>query len=349
MLFRQLFETSTSTFTYLLADPISGEAVLIDPVLDTVDRDLALITELGLELVYTLETHVHADHVTGAGRLRERLGSKSVLGAATGATCADLLVRDGDKIFFGDRWLEVRETPGHTDGCVSYVLDDESMVFTGDTLLVRGTGRTDFQEGDPGRMYDSIQTKLFVLPDDAAVYPGHDYRGFTCSTIGEEKSLNPRIGAGRSRDGFIGIMNDLQLAHPKRIAEAVPANLGCGVVRDLHQARAKLELPAVRNAAGVAEVDSAWLAAHPEVRIIDVRDFDEWSEGHIDGAELVPMAQVAGKAHEWAQDQPIVLVCRSGLRSGRVVQWLERSGFTHVASLQGGILAWAKQGLMLAC
>ncbi len=343
MIFRQLFEAETSTYTYLLADPISREAVLIDPVLDTVDRDLALVRELGLELVYTLETHVHADHVTGGGRLRERVGSKTVVAQAAGAACADVRVEDGDKVFFGDRWLEVRETPGHTDGCVSYVLDDQSMVFTGDTLLIRGTGRTDFQQGDPVKLYDSITTKLFTLPDDAQVFPGHDYRGYTSSTIAEEKAANPRIGGGRSREDFVAIMNGLELAQPKRIAEAVPANLDCGI------AKPSVELPVMRSALGVPEVDGTWVATHPGIHIVDVREFDEWSEGHIDGAELVPMAQVGGKTDQWSREEPVVLVCRSGVRSGRVAQQLESSGFVKVASLRGGILAWAKQGHKLAC
>lgn len=344
MIFRQLFEAETSTYTYLLADPVSREAVLIDPVLDTIDRDLALLRELDLELVYTLETHVHADHVTASGRLRELVGSKSVVAAAAGAACADVRVGDGDKLYFGDRWLEVRETPGHTDGCVSYVLDDHSRVFTGDALLIRGTGRTDFQQGDPGKLYESITTKLFTLPDDAKVYPGHDYRGHTSSTIAEEKAANPRIGGGRSREEFVAIMKGLKLAQPKRIAEAVPANLGCGVAK-----APKVELPVTRSEDGVPEVDGAWVAAHPDVHIVDVRDFDEWSEGHIDGAQLVPISMVGSKTDEWSRAEPVVLVCRSGIRSGRVAKQLESSGFAQVASLRGGILAWAKQGHKLAC
>ncbi len=344
MIFRQLFEVETSTYTYLLGDPTSREAVLIDPVLTTIERDLALVRELGLDLVYTLDTHVHADHVTGSGRLRELVGSKSVVAAAAGAVCADLRASEGDKLFFGDRWLEVRETPGHTDGCVSYVLDDQSMVFTGDALLIRGTGRTDFQQGDPARLYESITTKLFTLPDDTKVFPGHDYRGHTSSTIGEEKATNPRIGGGRSREEFVATMRGLRLPQPKRIAEVVPANLACGVARP----RA-VELPVTRNEQGVPEIDGSWVAANPGIHIVDVREFDEWIEAHIDGAELVPMAQVGSKTDDWPRDEPVVLVCRSGVRSGRVARQLEASGFARVASLRGGILAWAKQGLDLAC
>jgi sulfur dioxygenase len=231
VLFRQLFEPESSTFTYLLADPIRREAVLIDPVRETIERDIELLRELDLTLVHTLETHVHADHVTSSGTLRERLGSRSVVSAMGGAPCADVLVGEGDELLFGDRWLEVRATPGHTDGCVSYVLDDHSMVFTGDALLIRGTGRTDFQQGDPRRLYASVTTKLFTLPDDTRVFPAHDYRGMTSSTIGEEKAHNRRLGGGRSVDEFVAIMQSLRLADPKQIAEAVPANLACGVAR----------------------------------------------------------------------------------------------------------------------
>jgi sulfur dioxygenase len=348
MIFRQLFEAETSTYTYLLADPVSKEAVLIDPVRDTVDRDLALLDELGLRLVHTLETHVHADHVTGGGILRERTGCKSVVAEAAGAACADVRVREGDKLYFGDRWLEVRETPGHTDGCLSYVLDDRSMVFTGDALLIRGTGRTDFQQGDAGKLYDSITTKLFTLPDDAAVYPGHDYRGFTSSTIGEEKALNRRIGGGRSREEFVAIMSGLELAQPRRIHEAVPANLSCGVSPQPAEPQPAVELPVVRSELGVAEIDGDWLAAHPGVRVVDVREPDEWNEGHIEGAELVPLATISDRFAEWSRDEPMIVVCRSGARSGRAAQELEHAGFAHVASLRGGILAWARDGRALA-
>lgn len=226
MLFRQLFDAETGTYTYLLADPQTREAVLIDPVLEQVDRDAALLEELGLKLVYTLETHVHADHITGADRLRERLGSRSVVHKNGGAECADVLVDDGDVLEVGSLRIEVRYTPGHTNGDVSYVVGDR--VFTGDSLLIGGCGRTDFQQGDPGRLYDSIHNKLFTLPDDTLVYPGHDYQGRRVSTIAQEKETNARLGGGRSRDSFIELMNALALPYPRKIDVSLPANRECG-------------------------------------------------------------------------------------------------------------------------
>jgi sulfur dioxygenase len=233
MLFRQLFDAETSTYSYLLADEETRRAVLIDPVVEQVERDLRLVAELGLELVYTLETHVHADHVTGASVIRERLGTRSVVAAEGGASCGDVHVRDGDRVSFGRGSLLVRTTPGHTDGCLSFVLEDEAMVFTGDALLVRGCGRTDFQQGDPHRLWRSVHDKLFSLPPHTRVYPGHDYKGHTMSSIAEEREHNPRLGGGKTEEEFVAIMKSLRLAQPKKIHEAVPANLNCGVRKDL--------------------------------------------------------------------------------------------------------------------
>lgn len=231
MLFRQLFDAETSTYTYLLADEDTRQAVLIDPVMEQVERDLRLVAELGLELVYTLETHVHADHVTGASIIRDRLGTRSVVAAEGGASCGNVHVRDGDRVSFGRHALVVRTTPGHTDGCLSFVLDDpaEPLVFTGDALLIRGCGRTDFQQGDPHRLYRSVHDKLFSLPPHTLVYPGHDYKGLTASTVAEELVHNPRLGGGKTEEEFVTIMKGLKLAQPKKIDVAVPANLNCGV------------------------------------------------------------------------------------------------------------------------
>ena len=228
MLFRQLFDPDTSTYTYLLADEDTREAVLIDPVLEQVDRDAQLIEALGLTLVYTLETHVHADHVTGADALRARLGSRSVVHVEGGAACADVLVRGGDVLTVGSLSIEVRHTPGHTKGDVSYVVGDR--VFTGDALLIGGCGRTDFQQGDPGVLYDSVHGELFTLPDDTLVYPGHDYNGRRVSTIAQEKEINARLGGGRSRESFIELMKALDLPYPRRIDVSLPANRECGRV-----------------------------------------------------------------------------------------------------------------------
>jgi sulfur dioxygenase len=227
MEFRQLFDAETSTYTYLVWDTETREAALIDSVDTQLERDLQLINELGLDLKYTLETHIHADHITASGKIREKLGSKAVVHRNSGSDCADILVVDGDSIELGNQQIHILETPGHTDTCISYSID--GVVFTGDALLIRGCGRTDFQAGDAGQLYDSIHNKLFSLPDDTIVYPAHDYRGFCCSTIGEEKSHNPRLGNNRPKQEFVNLMNALVLDPPKKIAEAVPGNLECGL------------------------------------------------------------------------------------------------------------------------
>jgi glyoxylase-like metal-dependent hydrolase (beta-lactamase superfamily II) len=226
MIFRQLFDSGSSTYSYLLAD--DGSTLLIDPVLEQAGRDAALIGELGLKLLWTLETHVHADHITGASVLKELLGSGIGVSATANATGADRVLRDGDKIEFGSRFLEVRATPGHTAGCLTYVLDDQTVAFTGDCLLIRGCGRTDFQGGSSEQLYRSIREKIFTLPDDCLLYPGHDYRGLTVTSVCEEKSYNPRLGLPKTEAEFAHCMANLNLAYPKKIDVAVPANLSCG-------------------------------------------------------------------------------------------------------------------------
>src|SRR4051794_38699660 len=228
LVFRQLFDPTSSTYTYLLGDSVLKEAVLIDPVFEQVRRDAALIGELGLELLWSLETHVHADHVTGASLLKQRLGSRIALAEASGATGADRLLTDGDRVGFGRRSLEVRATPGHTNGCVTYVLDDESMAFTGDCVMIRGSGRTDFQQGDARSLYRSVRARIFSLPDSCLLYPAHDYRGLTVTSVAEEKRFNPRLGGEIAEADYAGYMKNLDLPHPKKIDEAVPANLRCG-------------------------------------------------------------------------------------------------------------------------
>lgn len=225
VIFYQLFESETSTYTYLVADAASLEAVLIDPVLETLERDLKLITETGVKLKYVLDTHIHADHITSAGKLRERLQIKTGLSHGAGVDCADIPLKDGDVLNLGTTRIEVMETPGHTDSCLTYVIED--MVFTGDALLIRGNGRTDFQQGSAERLYESIH-KIFRLPDHFTIYPGHDYRGQTKSTIALEKQFNPRIGGGRTKEEFVEIMKNLKLSDPKKMMEAVPANMACG-------------------------------------------------------------------------------------------------------------------------
>ena len=224
MIVRQLFDAETCTYTYLIADRATNVAALVDPVLEQIERDLELCGELGLALCLVLETHVHADHVTAAGMIRERTGARTVAGAR-GAPCADIAVRHGDELQLGSLPIRVLETPGHTDDSVSYVAG--GAVFTGDTLFIRGTGRADFQNGDPGTLFDSITRVLFALPDETLVYPGHDYKGRTVSTIGEEKAHNPRLH-GKTRDEFIELMNNLCLPAHRKLATAVAANRQCG-------------------------------------------------------------------------------------------------------------------------
>jgi glyoxylase-like metal-dependent hydrolase (beta-lactamase superfamily II) len=226
MIFRQLFEPVSSTYTYLLADAVTRGALLIDPVVEDVETYATLIAELGLTLEYTLETHVHADHVTAGAALRDRFGSSTVVHEDGGAACADVPVKHGDHIRVGTIDLEIRATPGHTNGCVAYVASDR--VFTGDALLIGGCGRTDFQQGDARKLYDSVHNQILSLPADTLVYPAHDYKGRTVSTVKEETALNARLGGGKSREEFIRIMANLNLAYPKQIERALPANLHCG-------------------------------------------------------------------------------------------------------------------------
>jgi glyoxylase-like metal-dependent hydrolase (beta-lactamase superfamily II) len=221
---RQLFDGESSTYTYLIIDEATRAAALVDPVREKLDRDLGLVADLGLHLALVLETHVHADHVTSAGELRRRTGAQTVA-SHRGAACVDRPVRHGDTITLGETTIDVLETPGHTDDGLTYRVGAD--LFTGDTLLVRGCGRSDFQNGDAGALYDAITETLFAFDDATRVWPGHDYKGFTMTTIGEERRHNPRV-AGRSRPEFIALMGALGLPPPKKLAEAVPANLACG-------------------------------------------------------------------------------------------------------------------------
>jgi glyoxylase-like metal-dependent hydrolase (beta-lactamase superfamily II) len=226
MIFRQLYDPISSTYTYLLAERQGGEALIIDPVLDRVTQYLKLVEELDLKLVMALDTHIHADHVTGIGRLRSAVDCATAMGEHSKAECVTVRFREGETLKADGIGLKVLYTPGHTDDSYSFVTQDR--VFTGDTLLIRGTGRTDFQNGDPGAQYDSLFNKLLVLPEDTLVYPAHDYEGRTCSSIGEEKRHNPRLQV-RSRQAYIDQMDALDLDPPKLIDVAVPANRCCGL------------------------------------------------------------------------------------------------------------------------
>lgn len=230
MLFRQLFEPLSSTYTYLLGCENTRQALLIDPVYPTWERDLSLVSELGLTLAYTLETHVHADHITSALKLRQEAGSRIVFPAQSASLCPDLTVTEGQTIHFGDVTVHALFTPGHTDDHYSYRVHDR--VLTGDALLIDGCGRTDFQNGDAATLYHSIHSKLFSLPEDTLVYPGHDYSQRHVSTILQEKERNLRLGNGRSQEEFIELMAGLNLVYPKFIDHAVPGNKKCGVCPD---------------------------------------------------------------------------------------------------------------------
>ncbi|VEP15043.1 Beta-lactamase domain protein [Hyella patelloides LEGE 07179] len=228
MLFRQLFDRDTWTYSYLIADINTKEAVLVDSVLEQVERDFKLLNELNLKLKYCLETHIHADHITGTGKLREMTGCEGIVPENAHATCADRYIKDGEALKVGDLEIQAIETYGHTDSHMAYLVNN-THVLTGDALFIRGCGRTDFQSGDAGTLYDRVTQKLFTLPDETLVYPGHDYKGQTVSTIGEEKRFNPRF-VGKNRESFITFMDNLNLPNPKKIMEAVPANERCGKV-----------------------------------------------------------------------------------------------------------------------
>lgn len=225
-IFYQLFEHESSTYTYLIADAVTKEAALIDTVIETVERDLKLVEELGVKLKYVLDTHIHADHITGAGIVRQRTGAKSGVSKDAHVACADMALFHGQELFLGEHKISVLATPGHTDSCMSFIFD--GRVFTGDVLLIRGSGRTDFQQGSSAKMYESVHTKLFTLPPETQIYPAHDYKGHTSSTVGMEMKHNPRLGMSKTPEEFQKIMAELKLAPPKKIHEAVPANLNCG-------------------------------------------------------------------------------------------------------------------------
>jgi sulfur dioxygenase len=228
MLIRQLIDPDTSSYTYLLADMATHDAVLIDPVREQFERDSLLLRELDLRLVATLETHVHADHVTGAWLLKQRFGSTIIYSSAAGVVDADELVGEGDRVWFGGRSVQARLTPGHTAGCTTYVLDDGTAAFTGDALLIHGSGRTDFQGGDARTLFRSVRGQVFSLADSTLLYPAHDYRGRTVTTVAEEKAFNPRLGLTRTEDEFVAIMQGLELPYPRHIDVALPANMNLG-------------------------------------------------------------------------------------------------------------------------
>lgn len=343
MIFRQLYDETSSTYTYLLAGESSREALLIDPVFEQSRRDLALLRELGLTLKLVVDTHAHADHITAAWLLKQKTGCTIALSADAGAVNVDLPLHHGQTFGVAGVQLEARATPGHTNGCMSFVLADRSMVFTGDALLIRGCGRSDFQQGNAARLYRSITEQLFSLPDDCAVYPAHDYNGRTRSTVCEEKRFNPRVGGDANERDFVGYMNAMQLPHPKKIAEALPNNLRSGMPES-GQLPDEPDWAELRvSFAGIPEVEPAWVAHNqPSVTILDVREPDELDDtlDGIDNAIAIPLPELRKRVKEVPTDRPVVTLCRSGKRSALAIGILKEAGHQRVANIYGGILRW---------
>ncbi len=338
MIFRQLFDSVSSTYTYLIAGRRGGEALIIDPVLDKVERYLQLLDELDVKLVKAIDTHVHADHITGLGALRDRTRCITVMGRESGVDVVSMRVADGDKVEVEGLALQALYTPGHTDDSYSFLMGDR--VFTGDTLLIRGTGRTDFQNGDPAASYDSIFNKLLKLPDETLVYPAHDYKGDTVSTIGEEKAYNPRLQVS-SVAQYVEIMNNLKLPNPKMMDVAVPANLKVGLAQDDVEARGwSLTCEQARA-----------LVGRPDIVLVDLRDRSECERhGTIPGSVHAPYPELAenvgpgGLLHELARatGKRLVFYCAYGERSAMAVQSAQEAGLTNSCHIAGGLDAWKK-------
>jgi sulfur dioxygenase len=338
MLFRQLFDCVSSTYSYLLASRRGGEALIIDPVLERVDRYLQLVKELDLRLVKAVDTHLHADHVTGLGALRDRTHCITVMGEQSSVDVVSMRVAEGDRLEIEGVRLDVLYTPGHTDDSYSFLMGDR--VFTGDTLLIRGTGRTDFQNGDPRAQYDSIFNKLLKLPDETLVFPAHDYKGDMVSTIGEEKAFNPRLQV-KSADQYVDLMNGLNLPNPKMMDVAVPSNMRQGLAQ---------EIIAQRGWA-VSAADAIGLAGRPDVALIDLREKSEREKhGVIAGSLHAPYPDLAaniragGLLNDLARStgKRIVFYCAFGERSAMAVQAAQDAGLATACHIQGGIAAWKK-------
>ncbi len=338
MIFRQLFDSTSGTYTYILASRPGGEALIIDPVLEKIDRYLQLIGELDLRLVKAVDTHLHADHITGLGALRDRTRCITVMGENTKADVVSMRVAEGDRIEIEGLRLDVLYTPGHTDDSYSYLFADR--VFTGDTLLIRGTGRTDFQNGDPRAQYDSIFNKLLKLPEATLVYPAHDYKGDTVSTIGEEKLYNPRLKV-KSMDEYAALMNGLNLPNPKMMDVAVPANMRVGY----HQDDVASKGWAMTAAEAIA------IRSQPEIAIVDLREKSERERhGIVPGSLHAPYVNLqdeigaGGMLHELAaaSKKRLVFLCAFGERSAMAVQAAQDAGLKTACHIAGGIDAWKK-------
>ena len=338
MIFRQIFDSVSSTYTYLLASRRGGEALIIDPVLDKVDRYIQLLQELDLKLVKAVDTHLHADHITGLGALRDRTRCITVMGERSRVDVVSMRVGDGDRIDIEGLSLQVLYTPGHTDDSCSFVMADR--VFTGDTLLIRGTGRTDFQNGDAAAQYDSIFGRLLKLPDETLVYPAHDYKGDTVSTIAEERSFNPRLQV-KSRQEYVELMAKLRLPDPKLMDVAVPANMRVGM------SHAEI----ARRGWAVAAGDAVAQAGSPDTILVDLRERSERDKhGIIPGSLHAPYPDLAdnvrpgGMLHELAAatGKRILFYCAFGERSAMAVQAAQEADIAKACHIEGGIDAWKK-------
>ena len=338
MIFRQLFDSVSGTYSYIIASRPGAEALIIDPVLEKVDRYIQLMQELDLRLVKAVDTHLHADHVTGLGALRDRTRCVTVMGENTKADVVSMRLADGDKLTIEGVKLDVIYTPGHTDDSYSFVMEDR--VFTGDTLLIRGTGRTDFQNGDARAQYDSIFNRLLRLPDDTLVYPAHDYKGDTVSTIGEERRSNPRLQV-KSVDDYVALMNSLNLPNPKMMDVAVPANMRIGLAQDLVAAKGWAIAP---------EEAMAFLGSN-DVFFVDLRETAERERhGQIPGGLHEPYANLrdsigpGGLIRALGSGRRILFYCAYGERSAMAVQAAQEAGLTSAHHLTGGIAAWKSAG-----
>ncbi len=338
MIFRQLFDSVSGTYSYLIASRKGAEALIIDPVLEKVDRYIQLMDELDLRLVKAVDTHLHADHVTGLGALRDRTRCITVMGENSKADVVSMRLADGDKLDIEGVSLDVIYTPGHTDDSYSFALQDR--VFTGDTLLIRGTGRTDFQNGDARAQYDSIFNRLLKLPNDTLVYPAHDYKGDTVSTIGEERRYNPRLQV-KSVDEYVELMNNLKLPNPKMMDVAVPANMHIGLAQD-----------AVAQKGWAVLADEAMdLVGRPDVALVDLREKSERERhGAIPGALHEPYPKLrdnlstGGLLRALGANRRVVFYCAYGERSAMAVQAAHEAGITSACHIQGGIAAWKAAG-----
>lgn len=338
MIFRQLFDSVSGTYSYIVASRRGAEALIIDPVLEKVERYVQLLNDLDLKLVKAIDTHLHADHITGLGALRDRTRCITVMGEQTKADVVSMRVADGERIDIEGVGLGVIYTPGHTDDSYCFTMADR--VFTGDTLLIRGTGRTDFQNGDPRAQYESIFNRLMKLPDETLVYPAHDYKGDTVSTISEERAFNPRLQV-KSVDEYVELMRNLNLPNPKMMDVAVPANMRVGLAQDEVARRGWAVMPAQAMA----------LAGRPDVALIDLRERRERERhGEIQGSLHAPYPALqenigrGGILHELAATKRLVFYCAFGERSAMAVQAAQDAGLTLACHIHGGLDAWKKSG-----